>query len=95
MNWKGLARRLYRQRIGLRTRMQLWEGLAKERTNARLARELDIVRMDAFTGWLSARLLKAALEEALSVGQFSEQDHIRLQKEIGKVRFEDPEQFKC
>ena len=93
--WKQLARKLREERAGLRKRSALWEGLAKERPNAKAAQELDMARLDAFTGWLSARLLKDSLTDALRCGTFTDADRARLMADIDKVRFEDPEAYRC
>ena len=91
--WKQYARGL-RERLAVAVRrQQFWEGMAKGRVDMEAIRERDQARIDAFAGWMDARILQRALEQALILGTFDVQTRISLEKDLVKVNFEDPEQF--
>lgn len=91
--WKAAAKRLRDELRTARGRWQFWEGMAKGRVDKRAMQELDVVKLDAFTGWMSARILSLALRDALTNGIFDLETRSRLEKDLAKVRIEDPSQY--
>lgn len=93
--WKTKAKELRYLLRGAYKRSAQWESVAKEHKNARMARELDAVRLDAFAGWVSCRLVYRGLEEALREGVFSAAARKSLEKTLAQVTIEDPEKYEC
>ena len=89
--WKKAAKHilgLYRSEHRYR---KLYEGLAGR--PATMAKELEEARMDAFAGWMSVRILSLSLRKALNEGVFDVETRAALEKDLAKVRIEDPEQY--
>ncbi len=91
--WKTAAKVLRQQLGQARKRWLYWEGLAKGRPDQVAMRELEHVKLDAFTGWLSARILGGALRRALDHGVFDVPTRVALEKDLAKVKFEDPDAY--
>ena len=92
--WKRAAKELRKSLGTARHYWRFWEGMAKGRIDKAALQELERVRIDAFAGWFSARLLKESLEFALREGVFSLPVRIQLEKDLARVNIEDPDQFR-
>lgn len=92
--WKKVAKALRREVGTARRYWKFWEGMAKGRIDKQALHELERVRLDAFAGWFSARLLHLALEQALREGTFSLATRVDLEKSLSRVHLEDPDQYR-
>lgn len=93
--WKTKAKELRYLLRGAYKRSAQWESVAKEHKNAKMARDLEAAKMDAFAGWVSARLLQRGLEQALERGVFAHEDRIELERTVRQVHFAKPEDYEC
>lgn len=92
-SWKTKAKELRYLLRGAYKRSALWEARAKDHKNVRMAKELEVARLDAFGGWCAARLLQKGLERALTRGVFDLEERITLEKIVAQVNIAKAESF--